>query len=480
MELYKRDIIGSFPKSEYITDNARQGDETFNDSTDEHIRMINSPDNNDLLSQDESRIIQALKLIIKTLDTCQNIKIFNDDVIIKILNLGNSKNHDIITYVIDIISWITILDDEDLKRYLFLQPSFKQVLLNIISVTRNPEIIIDALNALYEILNDKFDTIKLIDGEDLYNASIFVLSQIHQTKNKKKLQMCCPALNLLTRCMCFFNASDELIEKSSNEILFFLNSSKFNNLKPFILSLICEISYYQSERSINSFSETMIQYINIIAQEKDIPPNNIENVFGSLNNMVYKSDEFAIFLPTCSPLFRIEFDQTWSEKSLFHYFRLQDNVFLRMILCDRNELNWKKSIENIRNNTDFIASNGMKYFDFFNFKTKKQFIEMICHLYQLDDSEILMRMKPYLKDLITLFVDHLDCNNLCLSFEIAKTLIFLYEKSSLNGESNEVLDILKETYIPDVIENVMKEGETDAEIQRVFTQIQRRCQNLSS
>lgn len=484
---FKEGNLEKPPKSLFFSAEVRSGpEETVDDSILERISIINDRNNNDLISPDENVIIQALEQITELLDICQSIKILDDFVIMKILNLGNSKNEQIINYIVDIISWITILDDSELKPYLYLHPSFKHILLNIISFCRNSEIIFNALNALCEMINDKSLTIQCIDGEDLYKSAIFILYRIHsskkyfrtnKSKGQRKIQLIFPAFTLLSRCMCFFDAPDDLIMESKNEFTFYLSTAKYDRFKPFIISLIFDISYHQSERAINCFSEDIIQFIFSFATEKTNSTQIIESIFGTLNNMAHKSDQFAINLLSNSPLFEIKCDREWTDMCFFNYFRLQDTIFLRMPLCDRNEKDWQLSIENIRNHLDFIISNGLGFFDLYSFKTKKQLILMTCHLFLIDDSELITKMCPHQNDLITLFIDHLECSSIKLTFEIAKTILFLLKKSSVI-ENIKVLDILKQNNISNIIENIMKEAEADNEIRLVFEQIQIMSQDL--
>ena len=87
-------------------------------------------------------------------------------------------------------------------------------------------------------------------------------------------------------------------------------------------------------------------------------------------------------------------------------------------------------------------------------------------------------MCPHQNDLIQLFIDHLECTSIKLTFEIAKTLWFLLKKSSVI-ENIKVLDILKQNNISNIIENIMSEAEADNDIRLIFEQIQTMSQDLS-
>ena len=135
MKSFKRNLITKHTKCEIFFKALQGGSEEIPDSDiTEQISMINNPDNNDLLSDDENIVIQALESIARILDICQDITVLDENVIKKILLLGNSHIDQIFYYVVDIISWITILDDESIYPYLSMQPLFKQVLLNIIDL----------------------------------------------------------------------------------------------------------------------------------------------------------------------------------------------------------------------------------------------------------------------------------------------------------------------------------------------------------
>lgn len=466
MDLFKQDFSVSSQTSANLQ-NTTQEKIDFGETTNNKLIVINNPNNTDLISPDRNIVVSALKLIISTLEDDQTIEDINDSVIENVLKLGNSKDDEIIADVVEIISYITIAPDKILKRYLYLQPSFKQVLLHIISTTRNKTIITNSLNALCEMINEKLETIESIDGGNLFKASLFILSKCRKNKFK---QECQPALILLAKCLCFFEAPPEIIVDSTNEILRFLNS-RINFIKPFIIRLINTISYYQPERTLNYFSNEIIHFVHLFTNQNFDSTPYAENIFGTLNNMVFKSDEFAVYLPSSTPLFEIPVNPNWHERILQNYIQLQDTIFRRLKLVDKNEENWGKAISNIRKYADSILMIGISLLGSSSFRLKKTVVSMFCQLILLNDTQIFRNIFPKYIDLFTILIEYFEFNDAELTHEIAITIYLLCKSSPINGDID-VFDVLMKTDGVYIVQNLLSDTEIDPDILRIINQIQ--------
>ena len=74
-----------------------------------------------------------------------------------------------------------------------------------------------SLTYINEMRSIQREILEFIESED---ALLKIKFSENDEANQRKIQLIFPALTLLSKCMCFFDAPDDLLLESKNEIIF--------------------------------------------------------------------------------------------------------------------------------------------------------------------------------------------------------------------------------------------------------------------
>ena len=446
------------------------------------FQKINNVIYHELDSDDPNVIINALSYISNALDKNPETEAISFNVYEKILYLKNKFPENIIIeyFIIDIIQYISINPDKILEKYMYLP--IKQVILDIISTTRESKVVYEGLNALVELTNEKIETLKLIDGENLFQVSLFVLSNIQENNSFYRQSDQLPndvtannifyiSVNLLANCLCFFSAPDKYISESTYYIKCLFNSDCFAD-KLHASRMILNISYFQSELAINEFSNDILKVIPTL-NLGNIQISFVNNIFGIINNMVFKSDSFALTISGETKIFDIVPTDSWNSSTFSNFFKLEEIIFKRMKTCDQNEVIYHHALENIIRNTINIIHNGIKAGNSYDFKTKNLAISMICSLLQVGNYKIISSAFSddlIKQELIPFFLQSIVCNKINQIETIAETLLMLCKLSPINENYN-IIEQLFQNDAESLINDVNPEIISDPEISSLLDRI---------
>lgn len=442
-----------------ILDNEQNQQSNFQSDLFAALAFINNPENQLFQSPQRDDIISSLNLITETLDQCQNIQEINPHVIEQVLQFGDSKDEEILNKVIDIINFITISNDETVSSFLYLQPPFIEVLLNLISTNKNPMIITESLIALNELTSNKPKTLKALDGENFYKISFFLLSRIRNKKTSNKaigsFSIHRLVLSLLCNCLCHFSAPDTFYIQSKTEIMFLLDG-QIEYKRNFAMSLLSKISYFQAGVVLSYFSEEIVRYVPMMASGASFHNDFVESLFGALNNMVVNSDEFAISILQLCPLFDIPFNvEMYNSITLLNFFRLEYSIFHIMLISDKNNTHWIQSFESIQaHSVDIIRIALAAYFNS-SFTVKKVIVLMICSLLQIICPDVILQIFSTDLPIIETFADIVtSVRKYDLILRVTETLLFLCHLAQNNDQPSIIQRIIDHFASDELIENI--------------------------
>jgi len=249
-----------------------------------------------LFSADNDVLKAFLKTLTDNLDNGFYILDFHEFVIEKIVQIvGEFRKNDeeIILLGLDIISYLSFLDD--VNTSIGIQFQYLETLLDIISFSSNCKCIDRSMEIIHDVLFEKEHTCCLLDASKIIESTLSILKNIDMYENNREIGA--SAILLLSDGLSFFECSGTLLDESMHIIYEFLSSDKAHMRIPAIRA-ISTISYYQRKLSLTFFDGYIISKLidRLIANDK----SSYCMVFQALNNIAFHDpiDEVVLLSST--------------------------------------------------------------------------------------------------------------------------------------------------------------------------------------
>lgn len=401
-----------------------------------------------------------LDLVIDVLENIDDITVLNIDVIQRVVELRNVKyiisdeNINILSKILEIFHYISTSEDMILKSYLYT--NFHTFIFDIINNINYVEIIVNGIDCLDNIIDEKIETCKLIDGTNFLHASLYILDKISNNQNTFRYN--CPSelknnyegflmykesemnnlihscFGLLSNCISFFAYSNYMKEEVKEFILDYFNSNSISS-KTAAANALNRISYFQigiTETFFKDF-EFFESLFNFIWRNPKIVPF-ADYVFGFMNNLSIKSSEIASFIGCNTKFFEIIPSDNWENNTIINYFKLLDTIVSQCL----NEVNSYSLLEKIIDKIDSFIDIISNFLNYGNFKVRVNICFVICKYIELSNRVII---EKFFKEIpiLEIFEDFLQFQNIKLINEVLKSLIRLCNFSPINN-----INIVKE------------------------------------